>query len=121
MVEGGAGGGGESVQWTLYFKEGGVGTFIPMFFRCCAYVRSFASSLQQAAAAAADAQGQAQGYPPPATAAAAAAGGGGSGAPQQFLQTALVDPNDPTKVYLTQPLDSSQQRSDAPKFPAPLV
>jgi hypothetical protein len=28
---------------------------------------------------------------------------------------------DPTKVYLTQPLDSSQQRNDAPKFPAPLV
>lgn len=29
MVEG-----GESVQWTLYFKEGGVGTIIPLFFRC---------------------------------------------------------------------------------------
>lgn len=33
----------------------------------------------------------------------------------------LVLPADPTKVYLTQPLDSSQQREDAPKFPAPLV
>ena len=169
-MEGGPAG-GESVQWTLYFKEGGVGTIIPLFFRCCAYVRSFASSLQAASAAAADAQG----YPPPATAAAAAAAGGGSSAPQQFLQTALVDPSgarrpgqgpgvrlrsvrllpaclpaamlccdvpcssvllqtstvpddslfkppaDPTKVYLTQPLDDSQQRADAPKFPAPLV
>ena len=41
MVESGGGGdgtssggsGGEAVQWTLYFREGGVGTFIPFFFR----------------------------------------------------------------------------------------
>lgn len=31
-VEGGPGG-GEALQFTLYFKEGGVGTFIPFFFR----------------------------------------------------------------------------------------
>ena len=29
MVEGGAEG-PEAIQWTLYFKEGGVGTFIPL-------------------------------------------------------------------------------------------
>ncbi|EFN55018.1 hypothetical protein CHLNCDRAFT_134845 [Chlorella variabilis] len=113
MVDGGPAG-GEAVQWTLYFKDGGVGTFIPFFFRSCAYVRSIASRMQQ--------QQQYQqpagvGYPPPATAAPEA----GAAPPQQLLQTALVDPSDPTKVYLTQPLDSSQQRDDAPKFPAPLV
>lgn len=32
------------------------------------------------------------------------------------LQAALVDPNDPSKIYLTQPVDDSQRRQDAPKF-----
>ena len=32
MVDGGPAG-GEAVQWTIYFKEGGVGTFVPYFFR----------------------------------------------------------------------------------------
>lgn len=27
------GGGCEAIQWTLYFKEGGFGTFTPFFFR----------------------------------------------------------------------------------------
>lgn len=38
-----------------------------------------------------------------------------------FTSTPLPPWADPTRVYLTQPLDSSQQRQDAPKFPAPLV
>lgn len=44
-----------------------------------------------------------------------------------FLVSLLLPPlptplgADPTKVYLTQPVDSSQHRDDAPKFPAPLV
>ena len=85
MVDGGPAG-GEAVQWTLYFKDGGVGTFIPFFFRSCAYVRSIASRMQQ--------QQQYQqpagvGYPPPATAAPEA----GAAPPQQLLQTALVDPS----------------------------
>ncbi|KAI7840790.1 hypothetical protein COHA_005494 [Chlorella ohadii] len=138
MVEAGAEG-PQMIQWTLYFKEGGVGTFIPFFFRSCAYVRSVAGRMQQQQQQAA-AAGQQQGYPP------AAGGDPPSTPPQQFLQTALVDPSgecehctcgagqsccftstplppwaDPTRVYLTQPLDSSQQRQDAPKFPAPLV
>ena len=32
MVDGGPAG-GEAVQWTVYFKEGGVGTFVPYFVR----------------------------------------------------------------------------------------
>lgn len=110
-VEGGPGG-GEALQFTLYFKEGGVGTFIPFFFRSCAYVRSMANQMQQQQQAVAPGGAD---YPPP------AAGSDGATPPQQFLQTALVDPSDPTKVYLTQPVDSSQHRDDAPKFPAPLV
>lgn len=116
MVDAGAEG-PETIQWTLYFKEGGVGTFIPFFFRSCAYVRSVAGRMQQQQQQAA-AAGQQFGYPPPA---ATAGADPPTTPPQQFLQTALVDPSDPTKVYLTQPLDSSQQRNDAPKFPAPLV
>ena len=46
---------------------------------------------------------------------------GGGGVLQQAVSTALVDPSDPTKLYLTQPLDPSQQRPDAPAFPSPLV
>ncbi|KAL4452244.1 hypothetical protein ABPG75_007906 [Micractinium tetrahymenae] len=111
-VEGGPGG-GEALQFTLYFKEGGVGTLIPFFFRSCAYVRSMASQMQQQQQQAAAPVGG--DCPPPAV------GVNGATPPQQFLQTALVDPSDPTKVYLTQPVDASQHRDDAPKFPAPLV
>jgi hypothetical protein len=179
MVEGGPAS-GNAVHFTLYFKEGGVGTIIPFFFRSCAYVRSVASRLeqqhQQQQYQQYDAPSDGTGYPPAAT-------GGDSSEPtapppQHLLQTALVDPSggwcgwcvvvvllfafclhcvnsstvriilcistlacvlaaqrvpphncaaclppaaDPTKVYLTQPLDSSQQRPDEPKFPAPLV
>lgn len=42
-------------------------------------------------------------------------------APARLLHPVRPHPADPTKVYLTQPLDSSQQRQDSPKFPAPLV
>lgn len=111
MVEGGGpSAAGEALRFTLYFKEGGVGTFIPFFFRSCAYVRSIASRLPQQQ----QAQSEAVGYPPPAT-------GMGPSAMAPSAATALVDPNDPTKVYLTQPLEDGQQRPDSPKFPAPLV
>jgi hypothetical protein len=138
MVDGGPAG-GEAVQWTVYFKEGGVGTFVPYFVRwvsacfgrtagpgsppetleattrqwlselrylgstdrvlppcfrrSCAYVRSIASRMQQQQQEQQQQQGPPGGYPAPATGAAAAAGPATAPPPQNFLQTALVDPS----------------------------
>ena len=82
--------------------------------RSAAYVRSIASRQQQQLQQQQAAEAQPVGFPPPAV--------GAEPLPQQLLQTALVDPSDPTCIYLTQPLlDDSQRRQDTPLFPALLV
>eukprot|EP00887_Chlorella_sp_A99_P002137 scaffold21.g2137.t1 len=98
LVESGVG--GEAVDWTLYFKEGGCGTFIPLFYRDVAYIHSVAERQQQEAAAA---------VPPPSL----------EPAPSftTSLSTALVDPSDPTVVYLTQPV-APQPAAAAPGWAA---
>ena len=74
--------------------QGGVGTVIPMFMRFLEYIRvaqrNLAAQYQQQ-----EVQHQYPSSPgaPPGPAPVAAA-------PQQFVQTALVDPNDPSKVCL---------------------
>jgi len=87
-----AGATGEAHAFKLEFKEGGVGTFLPLYFRLLEYARAVAASGggggaggSGAAAAAADAKPA----PPPAVA--------------QAVATAFVDPSDPSKLFLTQP------------------
>ena len=65
----------------------------PCFRRSCAYVRSIASRMQQQQQEQQQQQGPPGGYPAPATGAAAAAGPATAPPPQNFLQTALVDPS----------------------------
>eukprot|EP00891_Asterochloris_glomerata_P002833 jgi/Astpho2/2833/Aster-00993 len=61
----------------MYFKEGGVGTFLPLFFRLLEFWRHH--------------QPQPSAAPQP------------SAPPSSLVATAFVDPSDPSKVYLTQP------------------
>jgi hypothetical protein len=81
------------MYWATLRVQGGVGTIIPLFMRFLEYIRVAQRNL---AAQWQEQQQQQQGAYPQ--------GGGGAlappvaAAPQQFLQTALVDPNDPSKV-----------------------
>jgi len=73
------------IKWCLSFKEGGVGTFLPVFFRLLAEMRSLmaqppAQSLAQ----------QPQRLPVPQSAA------------MSIVQAAYIDPNDPTRLYVSQ-------------------
>ncbi|GBG77701.1 hypothetical protein CBR_g24147 [Chara braunii] len=73
-------------NFKVLFKEGGVGTFIPMFFRVLCSVR-----------------------PPPVGRRGSELNSNGSSTPtsqppvEQMIRSAYIDPNDPTKLYLQQP------------------
>eukprot|EP01026_Neomeris_dumetosa_P031493 TRINITY_DN24970_c0_g2_i1.p1 TRINITY_DN24970_c0_g2~~TRINITY_DN24970_c0_g2_i1.p1 ORF type:complete len:215 (-),score=23.93 TRINITY_DN24970_c0_g2_i1:228-872(-) len=82
-------------EYILYFKEGGVGTFLPLFFRSLEQIRASYARSQQPQ----EQQPQQQGL-------------------QTMLATAFVDPNDPTHVYLTQPVEESQRLPEAPVYAA---
>ena len=71
----------ENIKWCLYFNNGGVGTFLPLFFRLISEMRTRMS--QPAAPAAPDVFSAADA--------------------QQILQAAYVDPSDPSKLYVSQP------------------
>uniref|UniRef100_A0A7S4BCM4 GRAM domain-containing protein n=2 Tax=Chrysotila carterae TaxID=13221 RepID=A0A7S4BCM4_CHRCT len=73
----------EDIKWKLAFNEGGVGTFLPLFFRLLTEMRAMLSQQQS-------------GTIPTATAIPVATA-------SEMLQAAYVDPNDPTKLYVTQP------------------
>ena len=90
-----------SVGFTLSFKEGGIGTFFPMAAAYLDHVRR--------AAATASAAG-----PPPA--ASNPASGPGPAAGPGSLQSAFVDPNDPSVLYLTQPVREAQRLPGAPVY-----
>lgn len=84
-----------SVGFTLSFKEGGIGTFFPLAAAYLDYVRRAAA----AAAAAAE--------PPPAPPSREAFAD---------LQSAVVDPNDPTVVYIMQPVGEAQRLPSTPAY-----
>eukprot|EP00192_Tetraselmis_astigmatica_P025588 CAMPEP_0117674408 /NCGR_PEP_ID=MMETSP0804-20121206/15022_1 /TAXON_ID=1074897 /ORGANISM="Tetraselmis astigmatica, Strain CCMP880" /LENGTH=111 /DNA_ID=CAMNT_0005483275 /DNA_START=380 /DNA_END=715 /DNA_ORIENTATION=- len=95
----GPGGSAPPHEYKLYFKEGGAGTLLPIYFNLLFRARptqddSLASASQPSA--------------PPATFAEV----------NKMVNTALVDPSDPTKVFLTQPVDESQRLSTAPVYAA---
>lgn len=113
-AEGGSSGSG-SHRFKLEFREGGVGTFLPLFLRFLEYLRAMRRKAET---------GSAAWTPPvaPAPAAAPAASSSSSSAappsrppppPQPVWPTAappiepgaaLVDPSDPSKIYLTAPV-----------------
>merc|ERR1719231_1267951 len=70
----------EDIQWRFGFNEGGVGTFLPIFFRLLQDMRQRM-------------QGQSAAAPPPMA----------QPVVEQLVQAAYVDPNDPTKLYVSVP------------------
>ena len=87
-------GSSERIKWKLSFTNGGMGTLVPLFYASIEYLRTTARRRQREEA--------------PAPAACQKA------TPPTFVQTALLDPNDPTKVYLTQPVDLPQSPEKYP-------
>jgi hypothetical protein len=87
------------------FREGGIGTFFPLFY-------TMLDRARRAALAAQHQQHQPAAAPPPPDRAAS----------QQYVEhlvsKAFVDPNDPSRVYLAQPVDESQRLSYQPKYAA---
>jgi len=77
------------IKWCISFKEGGVGTFLPLFFRLLGEMRSLMAQQQQPAQPVAS---SAQGTPVvvPKTVAST------------IVQAAYIDPNDPTQLYVSQ-------------------
>ena len=82
------GGLADEIKWTLTFKEGGVGTFLPLFFRLLGEMRHRMS---------AESHYDHNFEQPPVA----------QQVVQQIVGAAYVDPNDPTKLYVSQPVQST--------------
>ena len=104
---GGAGGGLPPHAFRLEFRGGGVGTFLPLYFRFLEYLRAVARG----------AAGEGVAWSPPAAAAPAAAAPAAPAGPPRPVEpvwptaappvaagTAFVDPSDPSKLFLTAPV-----------------
>lgn len=77
----------------ILFKEGGCGTFVPLFLNLISSVRQYNQQMQQAAAAPRVDPLQASQTPV-----------------DEMMRHAYVDPNDPTRIFLQQPSAESQLR-----------
>ena len=77
----------DEIKWTLTFKEGGVGTFLPLFFRLVHEMRRRMAQESQP-------QYEHNFAAPPVA----------QQVVQQIIGAAYVDPNDPTKLYVSQPV-----------------
>lgn len=73
----------ETIKWCIYFNNGGVGTFLPLFFRILSEMRSRVAQP------------------------AVGADGISAATTEQILQAAYVDPNDPSKLYVSQPIPTA--------------
>jgi len=69
-----------TIKWKVSFNNGGVGTFLPLFFRLLNEMRQRMSQPQSVPQQPSDAE------------------------LSQILHAAYVDPNDPSKLYVSQPL-----------------
>ncbi|CAF1697058.1 unnamed protein product [Brassica napus] len=83
-------------SFKILFKEGGCGTFVPLFLNLISSVRQYNRQMQQAAEAPRVDPLQAAQTPV-----------------DEMMRHAYVDPNDPTKIYLQQPSGESQLRRRA--------
>ncbi|KAK7360420.1 hypothetical protein VNO77_02413 [Canavalia gladiata] len=79
-------------SFKIIFKEGGCGTFIPLFFNLIASVRQYNQYANM----------QTQSYVDPLQAAQTPV--------DEMMRHAYVDPNDPTRIFLQQPNSDSQLR-----------
>ena len=86
----------ERIKWKLSFTNGGMGTLVPLFYAALEYLRVSSRRRHEAPP-----EQQMPEAPKP--------------EPPSFVQTALLDPNDPTKVYLVSPVDPAQVKPD--KYP----
>lgn len=79
-------------SFKILFKEGGCGTFVPLFFNLLSTVRQYNQQFQSVPQPRVDPLQAAQ-------------------TPvDEMMRHAYVDPNDPTKIYLQQPAAESQLR-----------
>lgn len=78
-------------DFKLSFKEGGIGTFYPLYYALLDRARRMQAAATQAPV-----------MEPEYT--------------QQLVHQAFVDPNDPSTVYLTQPVDNSQRLNQQPVY-----
>ncbi|PRQ39705.1 putative PH domain-containing protein [Rosa chinensis] len=81
-------------SFKILFKDGGCGTFVPLFFNLLSSVRRYNQQFQQANAP--------QAYVDPLQAAQTPV--------DEMMRHAYVDPNDPTRIFLQQPTPESQLR-----------
>jgi hypothetical protein len=86
-------------QYKLYFKEGGVGTLLPLYYRFVGDARVAAQRLSASSPPSSPSAPQA---PPQAL--------------QRLVATALVDPSDPSKIFLTQPVGEADRLPEAPVY-----
>eukprot|EP00250_Pteridium_aquilinum_P011260 c19943_g1_i2 orf=188-844(-) len=89
-------------SFKIIFKEGGCGTFVPLFFNLLKFTRQYPPQTNQSQFQQTPQQANSYVYtdpfptaPPPT---------------DEIIRQAYVDPNDPTKIYLQQPYDSNQSQ-----------
>ncbi|CAL1352886.1 unnamed protein product [Linum trigynum] len=90
-------------NFKILFKEGGCGTFIPLFFNLIASVRQFNQQQQNYARSPVVDPLQAAETP----------------AVDEMIRHAYVDPNDPTKIFLQQPAPGTGPRRRTYRASAP--
>jgi hypothetical protein len=113
----GAASGSDSHKFKLEFREGGVGTFLPLFLRFLEYLRAVRRKAETGSAAwtppVPPAPEPAAPPPPASSSSSSAAPARPQPPPQPVWPTAappiepgaaLVDPSDPSKIYLTAPV-----------------
>ena len=88
---------GHMVGWKVKFCNGGLGTMVPLFYATVAYIRTASANRNQACEDTDSVQ-----Y---------------TSSPPEFVANAVVDPNDPTVVYVIQPQVPEEESLGEPKFP----
>ena len=90
------------VGWKVKFCNGGLGTMVPLFYATVAYIRTASSNRNTF-------DGM-EATPPKDDSV--------TSAPPEFVANAVVDPNDPTLVYVIQPqVPEDVESLGEPKFP----
>lgn len=92
--------GSSTISWTVYFNNGGFGTFVPLFYQLATYAARYRPNF--------DTVTQQQPTAPPQEDETTTA-------PASFFQAALIDPNDPSTIILTQP--SVEKKDEQGTYP----
>ncbi|KAH7433908.1 hypothetical protein KP509_07G091900 [Ceratopteris richardii] len=82
-------------SFKIIFKEGGCGTFVPLFTNLMKFIRQYSPQTNQP-----DSQQHVYSDPFPSAPPPA----------EEIVRQAYVDPNDPSKIYIQQPFDPSQSQ-----------